>query len=135
MMTFLPLIPSLSPAFLQKLGVSKSSHIWSKNIRLWSNESFVCQIQSIFSSNSLKLSWGIFRWIKSNSTFGSTEWNTCNGKFESHKRSKCNCFLKSHVWRVSSSSFDWHEMMLMLSTIACKDLDLSIVSFDRNLES
>jgi hypothetical protein len=39
------------------------------------------------------------------------------------------------VWSISSTSFGWKEVMLMLSSVTGNGLKCSIVSMDRNVKS
>lgn len=111
------------------------THIWTQNIRLRTNETFFGKLHRVFPCDSFNLSLWIFGRIKPNSTLGSTEWNICYCKFESHERGEGHSLLQRHIRRVPGSSFDWHKMMLMLSSVASKSLDDTVISLDRNLKS
>jgi len=111
------------------------SHIGSKAIDGGTDEVLFDELHSVLTGYTFEFSAGESLGVNLDSTLGTTERNISDGELEGHEGSKSLNFLEINVRRVSGTTFNGKFMGGVLGSVAGDNVERSIVSTERDVES
>lgn len=111
------------------------SHIGSKAIDGGTDEVLFDELHSVLTGYTFEFSSGESLGVNLDSTLGTTERNISDGELEGHEGSKSLNLLEINVRRVSGTTFNGKFMGGVLGSVAGDNVERSIVSTERDVES